>query len=311
MVSQVAYLDIVIKYLQPSEASIETGKEVEWSSETNYRFRLSAFREPLLKLYQTQPDFIVPKQRRKDVLKAVSEDLQDLSVSRPTSRLSWGIPVPGDESQTIYVWLDALLNYATSAGFPWTPGKEAAQAWPADLHVIGKDIVRFHCIYWPAFLMGLGAPLPKQVLVHAHWTLGKTKMAKSTGNVVNPFFAMDRFGVDAIRYYLAHDGGISHDSDYGNEMIAEKYNKGLKGGVGNLLSRVMRGKKFWSVERAVARARDGLLDLGRSEQYLEHRTRLEKLAQCVDEKFDRLDCGGALRTVMDAVYTVSFEMFPC
>lgn len=124
-------------------ASIETGKEVEWTSETNYKFRLSSFREPLLQLFKENPKFVVPKSRMQDVVRAVEEGLEDLSVSRPTSRLSWGIRVPTDETQTMYVWLDALVNYITKAGYPWTPGKESALGWPADVHVIGKDIVRW------------------------------------------------------------------------------------------------------------------------------------------------------------------------
>ena len=124
------------------QASIETGKEVEWTSETNYRFRLSAMKDQLLDFYRANPRFVVPEERMHDVVQQVSSGLQDLSISRPSSRLTWGIPVPDDESQTIYVWLDALINYITKAGYPWTPGHERDQGWPADCHVIGKDIVR-------------------------------------------------------------------------------------------------------------------------------------------------------------------------
>lgn len=232
--------------------SIETGKEVEWTSERNYHFRLGAFRERLLDFYENNPDFIVPKKRMSEIVNQVSSGLEDLSVSRPVERLSWGIRVPTDSSQTMYVWLDALLNYATAAGYPFAPDKEHAGGWPADLHVIGKDIVRFHCIYWPAFLMALDLPLPKQVLTHAHWTLGKQKMAKSTGNVVNPFFALERFGLDAVRWYLIHEGGINDDADYDNIWVIAKYKKGLQGGLGNLTTRIMRGKG-WNVRRAVQR----------------------------------------------------------
>ncbi|KAL8960249.1 MAG: hypothetical protein Q9183_005499, partial [Haloplaca sp. 2 TL-2023] len=152
-----------------------------------------------------------------DVVQQLNTGLSDLSISRPVDRLSWGIPVPDDSSQTIYVWLDALINYLTKANYPFQiPGKEDAAGWPADLHIIGKDIVRFHCIYWPAFLLALDLPLPKQILTHAHWTLGHEKMSKSRGNVVNPFFALDRFGSDVMRYYLIRDGGIKDDSDYDN-----------------------------------------------------------------------------------------------
>lgn len=187
----------------------------------------------------------------KDVQDEIRNGLQDLSISRPSERLSWGIPVPDDSTQTIYVWLDALINYLTKANYPFQiPGQEHAAGWPADCHVIGKDIVRFHCIYWPAFLMALDLPLPKQILTHAHWTLGNEKMSKSTGMVVNPFFAINRFGVDCMRYYLALDGGIRHDSSYDNSFIIARYKSGLQSGLGNLVSRVTRGKG-WDVRRAV------------------------------------------------------------
>ncbi|KAJ8107724.1 hypothetical protein OPT61_g8672 [Boeremia exigua] len=232
--------------------SIETGSEVEWSSEDNYHFRLSVFREKLLEFYKANPTWIAPEHRMKEVVQAVESGLEDLSISRPYDRLTWGIRVPDDESQTIYVWLDALMNYATKAGYPFTPGKEEEGGWPADCHVIGKDIVRFHCIYWPAFLMALGLPLPKKILTHAHWTLGGAKMSKSTGRVVDPFHALDRYGPDVMRFYMAHDGGIQNDSSYDNASIIKLYNKFLGQQLGNLASRVTRGKK-WSVRGAVER----------------------------------------------------------
>ncbi|KAI9790770.1 MAG: methionyl-tRNA synthetase [Piccolia ochrophora] len=230
--------------------SIETGSSVEWTSESNYHFRLSDFRDKLLAFYQSNEDFVLPSSRRDWVIQSVKDGLEDLSISRPVERLSWGIRVPNDDTQTIYVWLDALVNYLTKSGFPWTPGQEASGGWPADCHVIGKDIVRFHCIYWPAFLLALDVPPPRQILTHAHWTLGRRKMAKSTGNVVNPFFALDRFGTETMRFYLAHDGGLDHDSDYGNEQIVERYKHCLQGALGNLASRIVRGKG-WDVRASV------------------------------------------------------------
>ncbi|KAH9210318.1 tRNA synthetases class I (M)-domain-containing protein [Leptodontidium sp. 2 PMI_412] len=281
-------------------ASQETGKEVEWTSEKNYHFRLSAFKDRLLDFYKTNPNFVVPASRMSDVVKSVSDGLVDLSVSRPVERLTWGIPVPDDESQTIYVWLDALVNYITKAGYPWAPGKENALGWPADVQVVGKDIVRFHCIYWPAFLLALDLEPPKQVLTHAHWTLNHQKMAKSTGNVVNPFFAIDRFGVDAIRYYLAHDGGITNDSDYGNDFIVERYKKGLQGGLGNLVSRITR-PKIWSVPEAVQAAKRGeFVNIDPST-----RTQIdmiETLSEMANAKMEELNPGAALHIIMNAVY---------
>lgn len=223
--------------------SKETGKTVEWTSEINYHFRLSAMAPRLLEFFKANPDFIVPRSRYDEVIAAVERGLEDLSVSRPRDRLSWGIPVPNDDTQTIYVWLDALVNYITASGYPWTPGQEQAGGWPADLHVVGKDIVKFHGIYWPAFLLALGLPPPKKLLTHAHWTMNHKKMSKSDGNVVNPYHAIQRYGVDTMRFYMAHDGGIVNDGDYSNEQVVMRYRHELQFGLGNLTNRVL-GVKF-------------------------------------------------------------------
>ena len=224
---------------------------MEWTSERNYHFRLSAFQERLENYYSSSGDIIVPWKRQNIIRNEIKNGLQDLSISRPSERLTWGIPVPDDDTQTIYVWLDALINYLTKANWPMQPpGQEDAAGWPADCHVIGKDILRFHCIYWPAFLMALNLPLPKQIFTHAHWTMGNKKMSKSTGMVVDPFLAINRFGVDCMRFYLASDGGTMDDSSYDNSFIIQRYNKGLKSGLGNLVSRLTRGKG-WNVRRAV------------------------------------------------------------
>ncbi|KAJ6106927.1 hypothetical protein N7512_010444 [Penicillium capsulatum] len=235
--------------------SVETGKEVEWSSETNYHFRLSAFKDRLLELYNRPDSFITPSQYSSAVINSVSSGLQDLSISRPVERLTWGIPVPGDDTQTIYVWLDALVNYLTQAGYPFPPGRENQSIWPADVHVVGKDIVRFHCVYWPAFLMALDLPLPRNVLVHGHWTMNREKMSKSTGNVVNPFYAIDRFGVDGMRFFLAYQGGLADDADYDNSFITRDYKKWLQGGIGNLLHRTIgcaKGRMHSFVQNSTA-----------------------------------------------------------
>jgi methionyl-tRNA synthetase len=291
-------------------ASQETGKEVEWTSEPNYHFRLSAFKDRLLEFYKQNPKFIVPATRMVDVEKWVSEGLEDLSVSRPSSRLTWGIPVPQDDSQTIYVWLDALLNYITKAGFPSASFFDHSAGWPADVHVIGKDIVRFHCIYWPAFLLALDLPLPKQVLTHAHWTLKQQKMSKSTGNVVSPFFAINRFGVDTMRFYLAHDGGIVDDSDYGNQFIVERYKKCLAGGIGNLVQRLVK-PKIWTVRGAVEAAQTGLLDTPIAQ---EQRQLLGSVRDTVSAHFDELNPRAALHEIMRVIFDVrvSFRITrPC
>ena len=226
-------------------ASKETGKEVEWTSEINYRFKLSAFKDRLLEHYEQHPTFIVPNERFNFIKAEVAAGLNDLSISRPSSRLDWGIRVPEDDSQTIYVWLDALINYITMTGYPSGAG-DKHKLWPPNVQVIGKDIVRFHTIYWPAFLMALDIPLPRAFLTHAHWTLGKAKMSKSSGNGVNPFSAIQRFGLDTIRYFMIHDGGIVDDADYENTWIAERYRTGLQGKLGNLHARLVRAPQ-WTI----------------------------------------------------------------
>ncbi len=248
------------KVLDPSTGltkivSIETGKDVEWTSETNYHFRLSAFQQPLLQHYENNPGAIVPKQRMSFIMDEIRGGLKDLSISRPASRLTWGIRVPGDDSQTIYVWLDALFNYLTMTGHPIVNKNDAQTAWPPNCQVIGKDIIRFHTIYWPAFLMALNLPVTERFLTHAHWTMNNEKMSKSSGNGVNPFYAMERFGVDCIRFYMTHNGGIVDDAMYENSFIAETYDHLLRGGLGNLIHRVFKSKHF-SVEDAVKMIRD-------------------------------------------------------
>lgn len=232
-------------------ASIETGNEVEWMEEKTYHFRLTAMKDRLLDFYKQNPDWITPKFRMREVEDWVTNKLEDLSISRPTSRLEWGIRVPDDDSHTIYVWVDALVNYLTKAGFPnWTPGKENEGGWPADMQVIGKDILRFHGVYWPAMLLAVGIPPPKRMLSHGHWTMGGQKMSKSLGNVVNPFHAIDRWGVDTMRYFMLMDGALGDDADYENIYIQRRYNKQLKDGIGNLLGRVTRSKR-WNVRESV------------------------------------------------------------
>ncbi|EMC91395.1 hypothetical protein BAUCODRAFT_28505 [Baudoinia panamericana UAMH 10762] len=280
--------------------SIETGKEVEWTSERNYHFRLSAFKDQLLAFYEENPQFVIPRTRMGEVVHEVSTSLSDLSISRPVERLTWGVRVPTDPSQTIYVWLDALLSYASAAGYPFTPGSASSGGWPADIHVVGKDIVRFHCIYWPAFLMALGLPLPKQILTHAHWTLGRQKMAKSTGNVVNPFFALDRFGIDIMRWYLVHEGGITDDADYDNRYIIEKYKKNLQGGLGNLTSRIMRGKG-WDVRRAVKQYANPAFSEHADQDAKAMCSRIAALPLQVDKHMHDLHPNRALQTLMRAV----------
>lgn len=172
-------------------------------------FKLSSFRELLIRWLEENPSVIVPEVRYNEVLWYLrAGELGDLSISRPRARLQWGIEVPDDPSHTIYVWMDALLNYLSYTGYP----EIHTNLWPANTHVIGKDIIRFHAVYWPAILMALDLPLPGKILAHAHWTMGNFKMSKSRGNVVNPFEALEDFSIDGIRFFLMARGGLSSDS---------------------------------------------------------------------------------------------------
>lgn len=232
--------------------SMESRNKVQWIEEKNYCFRLTAFRDRLLEFYKANPGWIEPAYRLNEVVDWVTNHLEDLSISRPSQRLSWGIRVPHDPSQTIYVWVDALINYLTAAGFPSSPRGDppATAVWPADLQVIGKDILRFHCVYWPALLMALDLPLPKKMLAHSHWTLNQRKMSKSLGNVVDPVQALSRWGTDGTRFYLLFEGGIVDDASYNNDVLMVKYKKYLQGGIGNLLNRVAKTSR-WVLEEIV------------------------------------------------------------
>ncbi|KAJ3960772.1 methionyl-tRNA synthetase [Colletotrichum tropicale] len=293
-------------------ASIETGNEVEWVEEKNYHFRMTALKDRLLKFYEENPDWIVPRARQKEVIAWVQNNLEDLSISRPVQRLDWGIRVPDDPSQTIYVWVDALINYLTKAGFPtWQPGKEHEGGWPADVHVIGKDIVRFHGIYWPALLMALDLPLPKQLLSHAHWTLGKKKMSKSLGNVVNPFFAVDRWGLDTMRYFMMRDGGIEQDADYENSLVVARYQKDLQSTVGNLMNRVAKSKT-WKLRDSVVWAEENSASLLSSVVCSEEnsttllsserlKASINGMASDMSKSMDELNPNAAIRGVLDVL----------
>lgn len=195
-------------------------------------FRLSTFRLPLLDWLRENPQAVQPERFHRAVVQWLQEDLPDLSVSRQKSRLQWGIPVPGDAEQTIYVWLDALVNYLTVAGYPG-----GHDQWDGVHHVIGKDILKFHAIYWPSFLLGVGLPLPKAIHVHSHWTVGGKKMSKSLGNVVDPLERSCRFTSDGLRYFLLRQGVPDSDCDYTEDKVLKLLNAELADSLGGLLNR--------------------------------------------------------------------------
>ncbi|KAF2480772.1 tRNA synthetases class I (M)-domain-containing protein [Neohortaea acidophila] len=230
--------------------SIETGNAVELTKERSYHFRLSMFKDLLLDFYNRTPTFIVPQERMNEVIKEVQAGLVDLPISHPLNRLSWGVRVPSDSSQTMFAWFSALLSHATAIGYPFTPGLHKAAGWSPDVQVTGKDAMRLYCIYWPAVLMGLNLPLPKQILVHAHWTLGNKRMRNVDRTAVNPFFALERFGVDTMRYFLIRQGGVIDDAAYSNLFIIRTYKTELQQLLGSLVSLLTRFQG-WSVARAV------------------------------------------------------------
>lgn len=210
------------------------GTPVEWTTEETWFFRLSRYAEPLLRLYAEQPDFIRPDSRRNEVVRFVEGGLKDLSVSRTS--FDWGVRVPGAPDHVMYVWVDALTTYMTGVGFP-DDQVDFARFWPADLHLIGKDIVRFHAVYWPAFLMSAGLPLPRQVFGHGFLLARGEKMSKSVGNVVDPMELAERFGVDSLRYFLMREISFGQDGSYSDEAIVARANAELANSFGNLAQR--------------------------------------------------------------------------
>lgn len=210
----------------------DCGREVEKIQEESYFFRLSAFQDRLLEHIREHPGFIMPASRRNEVVSFIESGLRDLSVSRTT--FSWGIPVPGDEKHVIYVWIDALTNYITALGMPES---ENSGHWPADVHLIGKDILRFHAVYWPAMLMAMGLPLPKRVYAHGWWTVEGEKMSKSKGNALRPSELLEDYDADVLRYFMLREVPFGQDGDFSVAALRQRYNTELANDVGNLLNR--------------------------------------------------------------------------
>ncbi|MFK7791352.1 MAG: methionine--tRNA ligase [Devosiaceae bacterium] len=249
------------------------GTPVEWVEEESYFFRLSAFEDRLLKHYNDNPRFIGPDERRNEVMKFVEGGLKDLSISRTT--FDWGIKVPGDDAHVMYVWVDALTNYITALGFP-DESDPRWQNWPADVHVIGKDIVRFHAVYWPAFLMSAGIALPKRVFGHGFLFNKGEKMSKSIGNVIDPFTMVDHYGQDQVRYFFLREVPFGRDGNYSHEAIVGRINADLANDLGNLAQRSlsMVGKnceakvptpgEFLEADTTLLASADALLDTARA-----------------------------------------------
>ncbi len=214
-----------------------SGGEVEWVEEESYFFKLSDYGDRLLRHYDENPDFILPHYRRNEIVNFVKQGLTDLSISRTSFK--WGIPVPGDDRHIMYVWLDALTNYITATGFPDEAAGSYKKYWPADVHVIGKDIMRFHTIYWPAFLMSADLPLPKRVFGHGFLNIEGQKMSKSLGNVITPEAMVGEFGLDQVRYFLMREVPYGNDGSFSKDSMVNRINSDLANDLGNLGQRVL------------------------------------------------------------------------
>jgi len=253
----------------------ETGYPVERLSEPSYFFKLSAYQDRLLEWYRSNPECIRPQSRYNEVVRFVESGLRDLSISRVSLR--WGVPYPEDHEHVVYVWLDALTNYISALGFGSDDETLFKEFWPANLHLVGKDILRFHCVYWPAFLMSAGVELPRQVFGHGWWMRDDTKMSKSIGNVVRPEHIIDRFGADALRYFLVREMAFGQDASYSDQVFLERFNADLANALGNTASRTHAMVNRYLGGRVPAPTAEGVLPEAAAEAVERFRTSMEAL----------------------------------
>src|SRR3989441_4793897 len=249
------------------------GSPVEWVEEESYFFKLSAYQQKLLDLYARHPDYVLPKERLNEVMAFVRGGLQDLSISRTT--FDWGVKVPTNPKHVMYVWVDALTNYITAVGYPDVGSPKFRRYWPADLHVIGKDIVRFHAVYWPAFLLSAGVDVPRRIFSHGFLFNRGEKMSKSVGNVIDPFALADAYGVDQLRYFFLREVPFGQDGNYSHEAIVNRVNADLANDLGNLAQRSLsmiarqlggvlpKPGAFSVTDRAILSLADGMIDKAR------------------------------------------------
>ncbi len=272
-----------------------TRPPIEKVKEQSYFFRLSNYQAPLLDYYEKNPDFIQPSYRSNEVIRFVEGGLKDLSVSRTT--FSWGIPVPGNPKHVIYVWFDALTNYIAAAGFP-DDMKRFNETWPADIHLVGKDILRFHAVYWPAFLMSAGISLPRMIFAHGWWTFEGEKMSKSLGNVVDPYMVIDEFGVDVFRYFLLREIPFGQDGDYSRTAIIGRINGELANGLGNLVSRSLGMIERYFESRIPTPGSLELPDLNIKEKTIQ-------MVKQVEESINEIEFHKALTAIWDYISIVN------
>lgn len=271
-----------------------SGAECEWVEEQSYFFRLSAWGDKLLELYKNQPDFIMPETRKNEVVSFVKSGLRDLSVSR--TRLNWGVPVPDAPGHVMYVWIDALTNYISALGFPEEKGNLFEKFWPANVHMVGKDILRFHAVYWPAFLMAAKLPIPKQIFAHGWWTIEGQKMSKSLGNVIAPHDLIENYGLDQSRYFLLREVPFGNDGDFSHTQAITRINADLANGFGNLAQRTLS---------MIAKNCDGKVpnhgDFTAEDKVL-LKDAQENLIPSLRKEFDRYAFNKGLEAIMKLVY---------
>jgi methionyl-tRNA synthetase len=271
---------------------IHPSLKAQWLKEENYYFALSRYQERLQQHLDKHPDFIQPESRRNEILGWLKTGLKDFSISRST--IKWGIPFPGDERHVVYVWGDALVNYITGVGYG-TDEDQFKRWWPAELHVIGKDITRFHCLYWPAMLMSAGLPVPKRVFAHGFLTVKGERMSKSAGNYIDPMEAADRFGAEAIRYLLLRELPFDRDGDISWETMIDRYNADLANDLGNFVYRTLSMMQRYFDGKVPAP--DG--DINKLDGEL--RKAFEKAVKSIDRHFKQLNFTGALDEIWAAV----------